>query len=106
MTAKPGGTVTSLHVAVTIEHQTLTPAMQSSPEAVLVRRLAALIDATSTAGEAARLSQEFRAANEALAEAVLRAGKRGDAVDALAERRAARRKPATANPGRAAKGRK
>lgn len=93
----------TLHGAVTIEHEVLTPAMQSSPEAVLVRRLASLIDATSTAGEAARLSQEFRAANEALREAVLRAGKRGDSVDALAAKRAARRKSASANPGRAGK---
>ena len=96
-----GDDADTLHGAVTIEHQALTPTMQSSPEAVLVRRLASLIDATSTAGEAARLSQEFRAANEALREAVLRAGKRGDSVDALAAKRAARRKSATANPGRA-----
>jgi hypothetical protein len=96
--------VDTLASAVRIEHAALTPAMQSSPEAVLVRYIAALIDgASARPSDVASLSKEFRAANDALREAVLRAGKRGDSVDALAAKRAARRKSASANPGRAAK---
>lgn len=95
---------TTLAASVAIEHQALTPAMQSSPEAVLVRYLAELIDrAGAKPTDVPSLSKEFRAANDALREAVLRAGKRGDSVDALAAKRAARRKSATADPRRAPK---
>jgi hypothetical protein len=92
----------TLSASVRIEHDALTEAVRDSPEAVLVRFLAALIDgASARPSDVASLSKEFRAANDALREAVLRAGKRGDSVDALAAKRAARRKSASANPRRA-----
>ncbi len=78
----------------------MTPAMYASPEAVLVRRLAEQIDAAREPSAVTALSKEFRAASDALREAVLRAGKRGDAVDDLASKRAARRGAGAANPGR------
>ena len=91
----------TLSEAVQIEHAaTLTPEMHAAPEAVLVRRLARQIDAAVEPSAVTALSKEFRAATDALREAVLRAGKRGDAVDDLASKRAARRSPGAANPGR------
>lgn len=78
----------------------MTPEMLASPEAVLVRRLAEQLDAAREPAAVVNLSKEFRAASDALREAVLRAGKRGDAVDDLASKRAARRGAGAANPRR------
>lgn len=90
----------SLYDAVVIEHEALTPEVRALPAAVLVRELAAAIDRADLP-MVASLSKEFRAASDALREAVLRAGKRGDAVDDLAKQRAARRGAGAADPGRA-----
>lgn len=94
--------VGTLYDAVVIEHEaTLTPEMRVSPAAVLVLTLAASIDAAREPSAVSTLSKEFRAASDALREAVLRAGKRGDAVDDLAKQRAARRGAGAADHGRA-----
>ena len=91
----------TLTQAVEIEHQaTLTPAVYASPEAVLVRHLAAQLDAAREPAAVVAVSKEFRAASDALREAVLRAGKRGDAVDDLASKRATRRGAGAADSGR------
>ena len=93
-----------LLASVVIEHQALTPALRDCPQAVLVRQIAAAIDrSTHEPAHLARLAQEFRAASDALREAVASAGKRGDAVDQLGAKRAARRGANAPNPGRPAK---
>lgn len=88
--------------AVEAEQVDLTEALRASPAAALVRQLAGALDLARDPSAIATLSREFRAASDALREAVARAGKRGDAVDELGAQRAARRKPDPANTRRTA----
>lgn len=68
--------------------------MRQTPEALLCLALARQMDAATTPRDAATVSKELRAALAALREAIARAGKRGDVVDEIGARRAARRSTA------------
>lgn len=68
------------------------PDVQSSPEARLCLSLAMHVDSAATPRDAATVSRELRAALSAFREVIKAAGKRGDGVDDLRARRAARRK--------------
>ena len=91
----------SVAQAVELEQAELTEALRNSPEASLVRELAAQMDTSLTPRDLATISREFRAALEAQREAVARAGKRGDGIDEIEAKRVARR-AAAADSGKAA----
>lgn len=93
----------SLYDAVELEQAAFTQALRDSPEAALVRQLAELFDAERDPRAASAVARELRAALDAQREAVARAGKRGDAIDEIGAKRAARRAGTTpADPGSAA----
>ena len=81
----------SVSHAVTAELDALTPTLANSPQAAMCRQLAAVMAGTTDPRLVAVVSRELRAALDDLREAVARAGKRGDAIDELGAKRAARR---------------
>lgn len=92
--AGPVATATQAELDALPEH------LRHIPEARLCLTLAYNVDMQRA--DLPSVSREYRAALAALREAVARAGKRGDSVDEIEARRAARRAEA-ANPRRAAK---
>ncbi len=87
--------------AVESELRDLPAALRESPHAVLCQQLADVLTATTDARLVASISKELRAALDDLREVVARAGKRGDAIDELGAKRAARRGSDTAATGSA-----
>ena len=85
--------------AVRAEVDDLPEPLRTIPQAAMCLALADAMDAATIPRDVAGVSRELRAALDALREAVNRAGKRGDVVDEIGKRRAARRSAATADPG-------
>lgn len=83
--------MSSVLEAVQAEVDGLPAALKDSPDAAICVRLASRIG-SAEARELPALSRELRLALAALREAVKASGNRGDGVDELRSRRAARRK--------------
>lgn len=91
-----------MYDAVAAEVEALPEHLRACPEAVLCLVLADRM-AETTPRDAATVSKELRAALAALREAVKAAGNRGDRVDELRAKRAARKTPPAARPARKSK---
>jgi hypothetical protein len=68
----------------------LPASIQTSPEALYARQLAAVVDATTSARDVATVGKELRATLTDLREAALAAPAKGDGVDDLRRRRESR----------------
>ncbi len=91
----------SVLAALEAELLTIPEALRASAPAAMCRHLAGVMAATTDPREVAAVSRELRAALGELREAVARAGKRGDAIDEIGARRAARRSAAAEAAGNA-----
>ena len=87
MTARePIDLVESTHALL----ETLPPAIRTTPEAVYALQLAATVAATTSARDVATVGKELRATLDGLRDAAAEIPERGDRVDELLARRAAR----------------
>ncbi len=77
--------------AVDAEIALMPEAVRTSPPAAMCRALAMSMEDADNPRDVATVSRELRASLDALREAVARAGKRGDSVDEIGAKRAARR---------------
>lgn len=81
----------NLRESVEAEIALMPEVIRESPPAEMVRELARSMMLADSPRDVATVSRELRAALDALREAVARAGKRGDSVDEIGAKRAARR---------------